>query len=215
MSERIYIVRDLVFLNQGGKYNGKRNAIVHCKKNKIDTSEIIELYSETELEYYKLLKDRDVKSLSIHQPMLVQKGFNNANEDFIPPVMVDVPFRYIDDKGIHYDWVVGKAYELDTRLVNSKFYFDKYYLTSDKYLRLIYKDTDGQFKEFTISETNDIRRKYQIKMHKEMLRERKALRDRQVYDRLMKLRNEGLITESQTKELYRLEELYGTTQQGH
>lgn len=207
MNDYKYIVNGIVFESNEGKHNAKRRATAYCKKNDISEGEMLEVRNEVELKYIQQLKN--VKFLSTHEKMVVQQCFNNAVGQYIPAFVIDVPFHYVDDNGIHYEWVIGDKKELNQKLVDSKMMFDKFYVFEKYYLKLIYLDTDGTFKEFLLTDIEELRLKFRKAEHKEMLKSLAEIRARQTYDRLLKLREEGRITQSQTKALYKLEERYG------
>ena len=212
MAQYIYVVDDVVFTNEEGKSTARQRAYAHAKSNGIDKSEVLEVHNDIELDYLKQLKARGVRHLSTHDKVLVLQGFTNAKDQFIPPMVEDIPFHYVDDDGIHYEWVVGSVYDLTSRLVYTKTLFDSFHrLDRDFYLRLIYIDTDGTYKEFELRDIENLRIKFNQEEHKKMLEKRRALREIQVFERLRQLRNEGRITEKQTQTLYRLEALYGKT----
>ena len=208
MTQSMYVVGDNVFTNDDNS-NPRQRAYAYAKSNSIDKSEVLEARNDVELDYIKYLKGKGARHLSTHDKVLVLQGFTNAKDQFIPPMVEDIPFHYIDDEGIHYEWVVGSIYDLNNRLVYTKVLFDLFNRLEDCYLKLIYLDTDGTYKEFNINEIELLRNKFSQTEHKKMLEKRRALREIQVFERLRQLRSEGRITEKQTKTLYRLEALYG------
>ena len=209
MTQSMYVVGDNVFTNDDNS-NPRQRAYAYAKSNSIDKSEVLEARNDVELDYIKYLKGKGARHLSTHDKMLVLQGFTNAKDQFIPPMVEDIPFHYVDNEGVHYEWVVGSVYDLTTRLVYTKALFDSFHrLDRDFYLRLIYIDTDGTYKEFELRDIENLRIKFNQEEHKKMLEKRRALREIQVFERLRQLRSEGRITEKQTKTLYRLEALYG------
>ena len=209
MTNYMYVVNDLVFENQDGKFNARKRAKAYCKSHGIDEGKLLEVRNDVELQYLKHIKKNGARWIGTHEKVLVHNSFNNIVGHYIPPVVADVPFHYVDDNGIHYEWLVSSIYNLTADLVNTKVMFDEFHYHDDYYLKLVYVDVDGTYKEFTLNELELIRDKYKKESHRKMLANLKELRERQTYDRLLKLRAEGRITESQTKTLYRLEERYG------
>ena len=215
---KYYIVEGNIFESGEGRRNAKSRALSYCKKHHIDYENIIEINNDTELAYYKYLCEKksrgEIISIKTHQLEVLINGFHNCNGVFIAPMMTSIPFEYVDADGKeHYDWVVGTVIELKHYVVDSKYLFDLYNVQNNKCLTLFYLDDDGSFKEWEITEIENVRKKFRQKAHKEMLDKLFRVRELEKYDRLKKLRQEGKITENQRKELYKMEVLYSDYRQ--
>lgn len=213
MSNYLYIVNDLVFENEEGKHNAKSRASWFCKKHGISTNTIMRVNDEVELAYYQLLRDKEnrgeLSRLETHSQTILVQSFYNANKEFMTAVLDTIPFVFTDSKGVrHYQYLVSCLKDLNAQLIARKYMFDMRHLVDKNYLELIYLDNDGSFKEWKLDEIETLRKMYRQKIHKEMLEKIKKIREKQKYDRLLKLREEGKITDNQRKELYRLEGIY-------
>ena len=209
----LYVVNDLVFDNEEGKHNAKSRALNYCKKHGINTNLVMPIANEVDLAYYQLLREKkshgEISGLELNMYFTIVQSFYNANREFIPAMLMTVPFIFTDKNGKrHYQKVVGNLKDLDSKLVDMKYMFDFHHLVEKKHLELIYLDDNGTFKEWQITDIENLRRMYRMKKHKEVLLKLKQLRERQKFDRLKRLRDEGKITDNQRRELYRLEALY-------
>ena len=210
-----YYVGGLVFKHSENKLNGKAKAIHYCREKGINEGEIYELSSENEQRFLeRLLELKDgglISDLKSHQTINLINEFINTNDEQIPPLEFKVSFTYQDTKAHHYVYVVENLYKLSREIVLVKTIFDYKNQSSnnpDGYLEVVYYDTDGNLHEWHIGDNQAFiqKRKEQYKKNKN---QKRAIRDSQKYDRLLTLRKEGKITEAQTKELYRLEKVFG------
>ena len=213
MPSKIYVVRDQVFDDSATNYTAKFMAKKYAKENDIRSEEIIELNNETQLAYYQLLCEKksqgDITCLKVNSYYVLQDAYLNQVGDTISPLIVSVPFAYVDfDNHNHYELVVASIYDIDNSLVMTKLLLDKFLKELGGYLKLLYIDSDGTFKEWKLNDIVQVRIKLVKAEHKKMLAEQRKVRQLQQYDRLLRLRAEGKITEAQSKELYRLDEIY-------
>jgi len=209
MNNVMYVVNDMVFENQAGKYNARARAKAYCDKNDIDYRNMLQANNEAEVYYIQKLLQRDVCFISTHEKIAVTDGFYNAVGQSIPAIVIDVPFHYADEDGNHYEWLVADVYDLTIKLTDAKILFDKSHKNEGCYLKLLCLGDNNEIKEFTLEDLESVRYNFMQEEHKKTLKHLHKLRERQTYDRLRKLREEGRITESQTKALYKLEERYG------
>jgi len=212
MAKRIYLVRENIFHDEGNVYKGKPSAIAYCKKNGISQDEIVELYNDSELVYYRLLQEKvakgEIKSVRTHQKKIITNGFTNARGENIPAMVVDIPFEIVGDGYVHYINLVTDFKSLTRHLLTEKILFDYFYKKEEGYIRIVYQGNDGKYKDYRLEDYGKLKAEFQSEEHKRLLEQHRAVRERQKYDRLLKLREEGKITDNQRKELYRLEELY-------
>ena len=205
----MYVVNDLIFENQKDKYNSRARAKAYCQKNGIDDSQMLRVDNEAELYYLQQIKERNVHFIRTHEKIVVSDGFYNAVGEFVPPLVMDIPFHYADEEGVHYEWLVADLGDLNTKLIEEKIFFDMYHKDEGYYLKLLCLGDDNEIKAFTLDDIESLRYNFMQDQHKKTLQHLHKLRERQTYDRLKKLREEGRITESQKKALYKLEERYG------
>lgn len=210
MIKKFYYVNGQIFENSENRANAKGKALRYCKENNIDKNEIYELSNNSELAYLQdLLKRDDIMCIKSHDHFELVEAKENANGDQNPPYVLPISFsfRYKSTAKPHYVAIINSVYELTKDFINSKILFD--YLNHPiYYLQVLYLDSDGLWKEWhigdltlSIQEKKERQKKYNAQM--------KAIRDRQKYDRLLKMRSLGTITERQSKELYRLEKVFG------
>ena len=209
---KFYWVRGTIFENSKNKVNAKGKAIRYCRENGIDESEIYELSNKSELAYLEYLKsDSKYQNIVSNQKVVLVNEFENYNHDKIPPLEINVSFIYSLVAGYvrqtQYVKVIDSVYELNKQFINEKILFDCLY-ANNGYLQVLYLDQEGNWKEWKMGDKT-LAIQERKAQHKKMLTQKKAIRDRQKYDRLLKLRSEGKITERQTKELYRLEKVFG------
>lgn len=209
MNSPLYLINDLVFRNDEHKYNGKARAIAYCKRHNLDEREIITLKNDTELTFYQYLKERvpDGKVL-VHIPYVVQDTFRNFVGDVIPPTIVDVPFVYTDiNHKLNCELIIEDIKDVDMKLIYGKIMFDKQFADTT-YLRLLVTNEQGEFVEWKLDDIPTLRKKFTAEYRKKIFEKHQLIRDKQTYDRLLSLREEGRITVNQSKELYRLENLF-------
>lgn len=209
MNNYLYVINDMVFKNDEHKYNGKARAIAYCKRHKLDQASIVTLRNDTELAYYQRLKAREeqgeITNVATHQPYMLINGFENSNGENILPLLVDMPFQYLEKGKYHYELVVEKVNDLTASLIYGKALFDYHYKDKGAYLKLLYVSDSGEFVEWKLEDINNVRKMFKSQSHKAILAQHKKIRDQQAYNRLIKLRDEGRISVNQRKELYRLE----------
>lgn len=209
---RFYWVRGTTFENSENRVNAKGKAIRYCRENGIDESEIYELSNKSELAYLEHLKsDSKYQNIVSNKKVELVREFTNYNHDEIPPLEINVSFiyslvaGYVNQK--QYVKVVDSVYDLTKQFINEKKLFD-YLFEKNNYLQVLYLDQEGNWKEWKIGDKTlgvDERKAN----HKKMLTQKKVIRDRQKYDRLLQLRQEGKASERQLQELYRLEKVFG------
>ena len=203
-----YLIRGMIFEKTTTKNNAYYRALNYCKKEGIDVSEIVEIYNDDELAYYKYLVEKGYQ-VKTHTKMVLCEAFTNYNGDEIPSITLDIPFTYIDENGkTNYVFLIRVLYEIDNRLLLLKKIFDREH-KDDNYLKMVWLNVKGEYIEWKIGHYADIKKDFQSQEHMFVLAKHKAIRERQKYDRLLKLRIEGKITDNQKKELYRLEAIYG------
>lgn len=214
MDKRFYVVREAMFENVNKQSNAYFRALAYCKSRGIDEKEIIELHNDSEYAYYKrLVALYGAENVGTHSKFEVMKGFENAVGESIQPLRIDVPFIYYDDKGkLNYEYLVTNPSELNTKLIYSKILLDKFWLEYGGYLKIVYLNDKNEYVEWKIGDYKEITSSFKNAQHKKVLAEHRAIREQQRYDRLLKLRSEGRISQNQTLELYRLEEIYGKRQ---
>lgn len=203
-----YYVRGQTFYNDYPKWNGLAKAKHYCKVNDIDTSEIYELFNNKEQKYLELLLSReDVIEIKSHHLIELVSEYTNSNFDKIPSFSFQISFIY-KDKGYrhHLIYIPNSIYELTREVILAKSIIDK---SQAFYLEIYVFDEKSQtFKEWKIGD-KELYKELKKQEHENLLAQKKEIRDRQRFDRLLKLRDEGKITETQTQELYKLEKVYG------
>ena len=209
---RFYWVNGTIFENSDNKVNAKGKAIRYCKENDIKQSEIYELSNESELAYLKILINRtDVSSIKSHEKVQLIGGFLNSNNDMIQPFNFETSFFYLENKGdqkiSHFVSIIESVYDLNKAFLVAKTLFDLNNKNQQIYLEVYYLD-NGEWKEWKMGDST-LAQKDQKEQYKKMLTQKKAIRDRQKYDRLLKLRQEGKASERQLQELYRLQNVFG------
>ena len=209
---KVYVIRDMVFRNDGHKYNGKARAYAYAKRHNLLENEIIELNNETELAYYQHLCERvergEIKGISVYDTYQLSSAFVNANNDNIMSLAMSVPFSYYDKDGKrHYERVIEDIRDVDMKFILTKVLFDLKMLKNKGYLKLLYVGFDGTYKEWKLTEIGMLRNLYTEERRKAIKEQQQLIRDQQAYDRLKKLHDEGRISVNQRKELYRLESI--------
>jgi len=208
MNNPLYLIKDMVFRNDEHKYNGKARATAYCKRHDIDPIEIVTLKNDTELAYYRHLQDKlakgEIREMATHQSYDVTEAQKNYIGETTLVIACDVPFLYIDNDGLHCELVIEDINEVDTKLIYQKILFDNKFAFMT-YLKLLYVDKDGNFVEWKLDDIPVLRKMFTAKYRKASQEKRQQIRDQQTYDRLVQLRDEGRISVSQRKELYRLE----------
>ena len=204
-----YYVNGEIFKNTDNKFNGLEKAKRYCKDNNIQESEIKSFANESELRYYKkVCYTEDYKHLETRPKITLIKEFNNFNGDNIPSLTFEPSFAY-QDKDLHWHYIVipKSIFEIDKELINTKILFD--YLNKEcSYLEVFLENPHGVFEEWKCDLLDFFKqaKKEIAKVKKGNLKE---LNESLKYDRLLRLRNEGKITKTQSKELYKLEKKWG------
>ena len=210
MAKRIYLVRDCIFHDGNNTYKGKPSAIAYCKKNGIDPDEIVELYNDSELVYYRHLQEKikrgDIISVKTHQKKIAINGFTNARGENIPALVIDIPFVIEGEGYTHYIKLITDFKSLDRYLLYEKILFDYFFKKEEGYMRIVYQDNEGVYHNYQLDDYAKLKKEFQSEAHKKMLAEHRKIRELEKFDRLKRLRDEGKITDNQRKELYRLEE---------
>lgn len=179
----------------------------YAKDNNLDESQIYTLVNKSELAYlYELLEGQEVSNIVSNRKVELVKGFENYNGDTIPPLEINVSFIFQKNDKKQYVKIIDSVYELNKQFINEKILFDCLFVDNN-YLQVYYLD-DDKWVEWKIQDIAPFV-KEKKEQHKRLLAQKRAIRDRQKFDRLLKLRSEGKITERQTKELYRLEKVFG------
>ena len=206
---KFYWVRGTIFENSENKVNAKGKAIRYCRENGIDESEIYGLSNKSELAYLETLMNReDVSEIKSHNNALTIFKFTNANNDEIPQLDIQCSFIYKKGEQLHLVSIVDSVYELTKLFIIQKIIIDYYGKENGIYLQVLYLDQVGNWKEWKIGDKS-LAIEERKANHKKMLTQKKAIRDRQKYDRLLKLREQGKISEKQSQELYRLQKVFG------
>ena len=212
--QKVYhFIRGQLFYNDYPKWNGLSKAKKYCHDNNIDESEIYALSNDSEEAYlYDLLARQErgeVYEIKSHEQVCLVGEFKNSNNDVIPNFLFQTSFTYRDSKTNkpHIVYISPSIY-IKRELILEKTLYDREHWLADCYLEVYYLDESHTFKEWKISDKEAIK-ELKKKEHQRLLAQKRAIRDRQKFDRLLKLRAEGKITERQTKELYRLEKAYG------
>lgn len=209
--KKIYYVKGKVF-NENTSNKSLAFARHYAKENNIDFKEIYELSNESEVKYLETLLERvNIKDILVNQKVELIKEFKNNNKDTIPPLTINVSFIFRIEGGYasqkYYVKVIDSVYDLTKQFINEKILFDCLYV-NEGYLQVMYLDKDGTWKEWKIGNI-ELSIQEKKERHKKYLAQKKVIRDRQKLDRLIRLRSNGTITENQSKELYRLEKIFG------
>lgn len=211
MIKKFYWVKGQIFENSENRANGKGKAIAYCRENGIDESEIFELSNNSELAYFEeLLKRDDIYEIKSHEKVALIGFFTNDNGDNFPPYQFETSFTY-KERGTnktHIVYILNSVYRLTKEFLLSKTLYDYSRKGSGFYLEVYYLDDEGLWKEWKVGD-NEIFAQFRKEQRKRYATQKKAIRDRQKYDRLLRLRSIGTITERQSKELYRLEKVFG------
>jgi len=212
---KYYQIREKIFDNTALKFKGKKEAVKYCKANNIDESEIYLLSSNGELEYLNRLllkqEDNEIYEIKSHEKVCLVGEFKNAKGDVLPNYMFETSFTYRDrgSNKPHIVKIVDSIYELNKKLILEKTLYDREHWLADCYLEvLVFNSGDKSFKEWKIGDS-EIGIMHEQQLRKERLKQRQFIRQQEKFDRLLKLRDEGKITERQRQELYRLEKVYG------
>ena len=206
--QSFYLIRNVIIEKENIKDNAYLRSLKYCKDNGIDRSEIVELFNDNELAFYRCLiaKGYQVKT---HVKTELFKSFKNFIGDEIPSITIDIPFVYIDENGdTNYAFLISSLYDIDNNLILVKKLFDKEH-RDDNYLRLVWLNNKGEYIDWKLGDYTMIAKEFRTNEHKIILAKQRAIRERQKYDRLLKLRSDGKITDNQRKELYKLEAIYG------
>ena len=214
MSKRkvYHYVRGEVFENDYPKWNALAKARRYCNENAIDISEIYAVSSEGEIEYLERLlikqEDGEIYDLKSHEQVCLIGEFKNANGDKIPNYLFQTSFTYRDklSNKAHIVYIVQSPYEITREIRLSKMLYDYNRRDMGCYLEILMFNDDLSFSEWKF-DSNEAIKELKEKEHKKLLAQKREIREQQKYDRLLKLRSEGKITERQTKELYRLEKV--------
>ena len=206
-----YYVRGQEFHNENYKPLGKPKAIHYCRVNGISEDEIYELSNNVEREFLEaLLKRDDIYEIKSHEEVCLVGQFVNSSGETIPNYMFQTSFTYREEETnkVHFIFVANNQYKITKELALAKTLFDKELAYCDCCLEVYYQDENKNFKEWHIGD-NAVFIQARKEERKQRLAQKKEIRDRQRFDRLLKLRSEGKITETQTQELYKLEKVYG------
>ena len=180
----------------------------YAKDNNLNESQIYTLVNKSELAYLKeLLKREDVSEIETHKNCLTIFQFTNANGDTMPTLDIQCSFKYKENGNFQFVAVIDSVYELTKLFVLQKTLVDFYGKDNGWYLKVLYLE-NGEWQEWKIQDIAPFV-KEKKEQHKRLLAQKRAIRDRQKYDRLLRLRKEGKITEKQSQELYRLEKVFG------
>ena len=210
-----HYVRGEIFENDYPKWNALLKARKYCKENNISTDEIYAFTGEGELEYLERLlikqQDGEVYEIKTHEQVCLVGEFKNVKDDVIPNFMFQTSITYRDKltNQPHIVYIVHSPYEITREIRLCKALYDREHWLANCYLEiLIFNGEDISFQEWKFT-SNEAIKELKQKEHKQLLAQKRAIRDRQKYDRLLKLRSEGKITERQSKELYRLDKVFG------
>ena len=211
MIAKFYYVRGQIFENSNNRYNAKGKALRYCKENNINDNEIYELSNDSELAYLKkLLSDKNVVDIKSHIAINLVDEFTNANKDLIPCYKQTIGFSYkelVEDK-THFVSIIHSAYDITKDFILAKTTIDYYFKNVGYYLEVYYLD-NGEWKEWKIGNI-ELFAKEKKERKQKALAQKKVIRDMEKYDRLLKAREQGKITERQSQELYRLEKVFGS-----
>ena len=212
--KNFYVVDDQVFKSDENKNNAKGKAIKYCRANGIAQTSILKLSNDSELEYYYYLKEcerqGEIYQINSNCEVCLIGAFVNARGEQIPSLMCKVSFTYVDKKTNkpHIVYVAESIYNLNKNLMLIKTLYDLTRNDIGLSLEVYYIDENGAIVDWKIGD-KDVYIKSRKNQHQKRLIQQKAIRDRQKFDRLLKLRSDGKITENQRKELYRLEKVFG------
>jgi len=215
MSKRqvFHYVRGQLFYNDYPKWNGRRKAEQYCEENGIDKKEIYSLFNDSELKCLKtLLEMREaglIKNINTHQGITLINRFTNKYGHEIPPYTFVASFTYqsVETNEKHTILIPSNVYEITREVILTKTLFDYLNVDCQALEIYLYDEETNSFNEWKIGDKEEIK-KIKKQEHKQLLAQKRIIRDRQKFDRLLKLRDEGKITEKQTKEMYRLEKLF-------
>lgn len=207
--QKFYYINGRTFKESTNKkaYNFAKR---YAEDNKLNVDDIYELSNHSELAYLEeLLRRDDIYEIKSHEEICLIGEFKNSNGDVIPNYMFQSSFSYREKETnkAHIIYIADSVYSLNKNLILSKTLYDCTRADVGYYLEVYYLD-DEKWVEWKIQDIAPYVKERQ-EQHKRTLNQRKAIRDRQKFDRLLKLRSEGKITERQTKELYRLEKIFG------
>lgn len=207
--KKIYYVKGKVF-NEENTQKSLAFARHYAKENGIDFKDIYELSNETEVKYLEMLLSRkDVYEIKSHEKVALIGFFKNSNNDNYPATEFETSFTYKDKltNKVHIIFVADSVYDLNKSFILAKSIYDFTRKDSGVYLETYYLQ-DNEWKEWKIGNI-ELSIQEKKERHKKYLAQKKVIRDRQKYDRLIRLRSNGTITENQSKELYRLEKVFG------
>lgn len=206
---KFYYIKDKVY-EESNSRKSYAYAKHYAEEQGFDKNEIYELHNDNELKFLKALLSRDdVYEIKSHEQVCLVGEFTNSNGDVIPNYMLDVSFTYVDkltNKG-HVVIVVDSVYKLtrELRLCKTLYDLDR---KDDGCCLEVYFYEDDELKEWKIGDYDHFINEKK-EQHKKFLAQRRVLRDREKFDRLLKMRERGTITDAQRKELYRLEKVFG------
>ena len=210
-----HYVKGQIFKNDYPKWNGLLKAKTYCQSNYFDEKEIYSLSNDNELRYLERLIKRqelgEIYDIKSHEQVCLVGEFKNSNGDIIPSFLFQASFTYRDklSNKPHIVYIPNNIYDLTREMILCKALYDREHWLADCYLEVyLFDEEANDFKEWKIGNKEEIK-KVKEKEHKQLLAQKRIVRDRQKLDRLMKLRSEGKITPAQTKELYRLEKFFG------
>lgn len=207
----IYIVGDKAFYFDGNNQSTFYQALKYSREIGLKKDEIVRIDNEDELDYYNYLRaEKGIKKVICHSKQELLGGFTNVVGDEISPIEVDIPFVYQDEKDTwHYEWLITSLLDVTIKLIFTKKLFDKIGTEgTNLYLKIVYLNNEGEYIEWKLDDYDQIAKDYRSEAHKKVIAQRKAMREQQRFDRLMKLREEGKITDNQRNELYKLEAKY-------
>ena len=207
--QKIYYINGKTFKEAQNKkaYNFAKK---YAEENGLDKNKIYELSNNSELAYLQeLLRREDIYEIKSHEEVCLVGEFRNSNDDVIPNYMFQISFSYREKatNKAHIVYIADSVYSLTKNLVLSKTLYDYSRKEQGYYLEIYYLE-DDKWVEWKIQDIAPFV-KEKKEQHKKLLAQKRAIRDRQKYDRLLRLRSEGKITERQSKELYRLEKVFG------
>lgn len=204
-----YYVNGEIFKNTDNKFNGLEKAKRYCEEHSLPTSEIHAFTNESELRYFLQIWCREGYSeLQTHPKIELLKTFTNYVGDQIPSLTFEPSMTYRDkDNQWHYILIPKSIFQVNKELINIKILFD-YLNKGTAHLEILIEQSKG---EFVVWKCNDLEMFKQAK--KEIAKVKKGnlkeLSESLKYERLLRLRSEGKITKTQSKELYKLEKKWG------
>lgn len=210
--KKMYYIEGKIFKESTNKkaYNFAKK---YAKDNGLDEDKIYEISNTSEQAFLEYLideqKDKRIVGFSTHEKIELVEKFENYNHEEMPSLTMEVSFTFISSGNYkkHYVKVVDSVYELDKHFIDLKILFD-YLFVEGAYLEVYYLDDEGNWKKWNIKD-KDLFIKERKEQHKKKLAQMRAIRGRQTYDRLLRLRSEGKATERQLQKLYELEKVYG------